>query len=247
MTPDVQIFERPAQVAQALAQLFVDSGRVAIAEQGNFRVALAGGTTPKTAYELLGDEPLRDGIFWKDVFIYFGDERCVPPDDPQSNYRMANEAFLSRINIPLGNIHRMRGEDEPQTAAASYARVLVEDLGSLPRFDLILLGLGPDGHTASLFPGTSPVTDDALLVRAPFVAKFQMHRLTITPSVINNARHVVFTTEGEGKAAALAAVLEGAYEPEEYPAQIVKPTDGTLTWLVDRAAASQLKNTARFS
>ncbi|MBV9736843.1 MAG: 6-phosphogluconolactonase [Candidatus Eremiobacteraeota bacterium] len=247
MNPDLQVFEQPAQVAQALAQLFIDSARIAIAEAGRFRVALAGGTTPQAAYELLGQEPLREGVFWSDAFIYFGDERCVPSENEQSNFRMANEAFLSRIEIPLGNIHRMHGEDEPHAAAASYARVLVADMGALPRFDLLLLGLGPDGHTASLFPGTPPTTDDALLVRAPFVPKFQTYRLTVTPRVINNARHVVFTTQGEEKAAALAAVLEGPREPEKYPAQIVNPTSGSLTWLVDRAAASQLKNAARFS
>ena len=240
MKPDVEIVEDGAELSAALADLFIDSARIAIAETGRFRVAVSGGNTPKAAYELLAEEPRVSAIFWNDVFIYFGDERCVPPDDSQSNYRMANEAFLSRINIPLGNIHRMHGEDEPQLAASAYAKLLVADMGTLPRFDLILLGMGPDGHTASLFPGNPPDTDDELLVRAVFVSKFQTHRLTVTPRVINNARHVVIATEGAEKAAALAAVLHGPREPDKYPAQIVSPNDGTLTWLVDRSAASQL-------
>ena len=246
MKPDVQIVEDAAQLSAALADLFIDSARIAIAETGRFRVALSGGNTPKTAYALLAQEPRRSAIYWRDVFIYFGDERCVPPDNEQSNYRMANEAFLSRIKIPLGNIHRMRGEVEPDAGAESYAKLLVADMGPLPRFDLILLGMGPDGHTASLFPGTPPLNDDALLVRAPFVAKFNTYRLTITPRVINNARHVIIATEGAEKAAALAAALQGAPDPEKYPVQIVAPTDGALTWLVDRAAASQL-DTANIS
>ncbi len=164
----------------------------------------------------------------------------MPPDDPQSNYRMANQAFLSRIDIPLGNVHRMHGEDEPRAAAAAYAKVLVADMGEPPRFDVILLGMGPDGHTASLFPGTSPIEDDAMLVRAPFVPKFQKYRLTMTPRVINSARHVVIATEGTQKATALAAALQGPYDPQKYPVQIVKPVDGTVTWLVDRAAAALL-------
>jgi len=239
--PDIQVFDEPAQLAQALADLFIDSARIAIAETGRFRVALAGGTTPRAAYELLSQEPRRDALFWRDVFIYFSDERCVPLDDERSNYRMANTAFLSSINIPLGNVHRMRGEDEPQLAAGSYAKVLAADMGELPRFDLLMLGIGADGHTASLFPGSSPAADDPLLVRAPFVPKLQAYRLTLTPRVINNARYVVIATEGPQKAAALAAALDGPYDPNTYPVQIVNPRDGQLSWLIDRDAASQLK------
>jgi 6-phosphogluconolactonase len=242
---DLQIFEQPAELAEALANLFVESARAAIAQRGAFRVALSGGTTPKAAYTLLGTEPRRSVIFWRNVFVYFGDERCVPPDNPQSNYRMANEAFLSRVNIPLGNVHRMHGEDDPQAAAAAYAKVLVADMRDPPRFDLILLGMGLDGHTASLFPGSSPATDERLLVNAPFMPKLQEYRLTLTPRVINNARRVAIAAEGAEKAAALAAALNGPYDPNTYPVQIVSPKDGQLTWLVDCAAASQLKTLSR--
>ncbi len=150
---------------------------------------------------------------------------------------MAEEAFLRAVAIPEANVHRMRGEDEPNAAARAYASVLRSEA---PRFDLIMLGMGPDGHTASLLPGTDPLTDDALLVRAPFVEQVDMRRLTITPRVINSARLVVIATEGSPKAAALAAVREGPHDPVRYPIQIVAPTDGRLLWLVDREAASNL-------
>jgi 6-phosphogluconolactonase len=224
-----------------LADIFVNTAQSAIAERGAFSVALAGGSTPKAAYALLAQEPRRMQVTWKDAFVFFGDERCVPPDDAQSNYAMASGAFLRDVGIPEPNVHRMRGEDEPAAAAASYARILRDDLGDLPRFDLILLGMGPDGHTASLFPGADPLTDDAQLVRAPYVEAAGMSRLTITPRVINAARRVVIATEGLQKAPALAAVRDGAYDPIRYPIQIVAPTDGRLTWIVDSDAASELK------
>ena len=239
---NLEIFDTPAELAAALADTFVDEAQSAITERGGFYVALAGGTTPKAAYELLAQEPHANTVSWSDVFIYFGDERCVPPDDEQSNYRMAKLAFLDAVNIPTGNVHRMHGEEDPQRAAAEYAKILHEDLGELPRFDLILLGMGPDGHTASLFPGSPVLTSSGdELVAAPYVEKFQSHRLTLTPRAINNARRVVIATEGPGKAPALAAVLKGPVNPAAHPVQIVHPVDGTLTWLVDSAAASQLK------
>ena len=237
---DIQIFDTPQALAAALADFFVDQAISSITERGGFYVALAGGTTPKAAYELLACEPRSLQVNWKDVYIYFGDERCVPPDDEQSNYRTAKTALLDLVPIPPHNIHRMRGEGEPAEAAAEYVRFLKEDLGELPQLDLIMLGMGPDGHTASLFPGTSPETDDAQLVRCPYVPKFETHRLTLTPRVINNARAVVVATEGTAKADALAAVLNGPRDPVTYPIQIVAPTHGHLTWLVDRAAAAKL-------
>ena len=237
---DIEIFETPGELAQALADLFVDAAQSAITERGGFYAALAGGTTPKAAYELLAQEPRSNNISWKDVFIYFGDERCVPPDDPESNYLMAKKAFLDQVNIPMGNVHRMHGEEDPKQAAIAYTAILHEDLGAEPRFDLIMLGMGPDGHTASLFPGNIP-SDSHAIVAAPYVEKFQSYRLTLTPRVINNARQVVIATEGPGKAPALAAVLKGPIRPEQYPVQIVRPTNGHLVWLIDRAAAGELE------
>lgn len=205
-------------------------------------MALAGGTTPKAAYALLAEAPRCREIDWKNVFVYFSDERCVPPEDPRSNYASARDALLAKVPIPAANVHRMRGEDPPAQAAAAYAQLLRAACGDPPRFDLVMLGMGPDGHTASLFPGCDPLTDDAALVRAPFVEQVQMYRLTVTPRVINASRFVAIATEGTEKAKALARVLEGAYEPRSLPIQVVAPTNGHLRWFVDRAAASHLRD-----
>lgn len=237
---ELRVYDGPAELAAALADTFVAEASSAIAERGAFFVALAGGTTPKNAYELLAQAPRRDRVDWRHVFVYFGDERCVSPERAESNYRMAREAFLDGVALPAGHVHRMRGEDDPLAAARDYATLLIQTMGDLPRFDLLMLGMGADGHTASLFPGTDPCTDDDRLVRAPYVEKLGAYRLTITPMVINAARHIVIATEGLPKAPALYAVREGPYQPLVHPIQIVQPSGGRLTWLVDRAAAAEL-------
>lgn len=233
----LRVLETPPAVAAALADLFVAEAHAATKDRGSFFVALAGGKTPQAAYALLAGTERRDAIDWPHVHIYFGDERCVPPESDESNYRMAFDSFLSKVPIPPQNVHRMHGEDEPVRAARAYSQVLAETMGEAPRFDLMLLGMGDDGHTASLFPGTDPGTDGDQLVRAVFVEKYGVHRLTLTPPVINNSRHVIIAVEGAAKAAALHAVREGPYDPVKYPAQIVSPHDGELTWLADKAAA----------
>jgi 6-phosphogluconolactonase len=238
---EMQMYRDSQAVARALADLFVANGRMAEAERGSFHVALSGGETPRAAYQLLGDDPLRQELSWSDVFIYFGDERCVPPDDEQSNYRMAQRAFLDAVGIPAANVHRIRGEADPGHAANEYASILRADLGNAPQLDLVLLGLGPDGHTASLFPGTPPDTDDDALVRAVYARSQMMWRVTMTPKVINLARTVVFAVEGADKAQILSAVYEGPIDPVKYPAQIVRPYSGRLIWLVDELAAGMLK------
>lgn len=237
---DLRIAEEPAGLAQALADCFVDDATKAIAERGAFFVALAGGTTPKTAYGLLAQPPRRERVDWNHVFFYFGDERCVPPESPESNYRMASETFLDALRVPADHVHRMHGEREPAQAAHEYAQILIQTMGDQPCFDLVLLGMGADGHTASLFPGIDPLKDNERLVRATYVEKLGTHRLSLTPLAINNARHVVVAVEGLSKAPALFAVREGPYDPLTRPIQIVQPTHGRLTWLVDRAAAGQL-------
>ncbi|HEV3153481.1 MAG TPA: 6-phosphogluconolactonase [Candidatus Baltobacteraceae bacterium] len=238
--PDVAVLDGPQQVAEALADAFVSEARGAIEARGSFYASLSGGTTPKAAYGLLAQPPRRDTVDWNAVYIFFGDERCVPPDHPDSNYRMAKEAFLDSVGIPAGNVHRIRGEEEPSEAARRYAAEVAAALGGTPHFDFIMLGMGPDGHTASLFPGTDPLTDDDMLVRAVYVEKFSTHRITFTPRVINNARRVVIAVEGLPKAPALYAVLRGPYDPTLHPIQIVAPPAGRLTWLVDKAAAAEL-------
>lgn len=237
---ELRVFDTPELLAQGVADAFLQDANDAIRERGAFFVALAGGSTPKAAYTLLAQEPRRGGLDWNHVFVYFGDERCVGPDDVDSNYRMAREAFLHSVGIPDKNVHRMRGEDEPAQAARDYAAMLIETMGDNPRFDLIMLGMGPDGHTASLFPGTDPLTDDDRLVRAVFVQKLGVHRITLTPHVINNARHVLISTEGLPKAPALYAVREGPYDPQIHPVQIVSPHEGRLTWCIDKAASAEL-------
>ncbi len=237
---ELLIFDSPKELAQAVADAFIDDARSAVEQRGAFYVALAGGTTPKDAYELLAHQPRRERVDWENVHVFFSDERCVPPTSEESNYKMAADTLLSKVPIPPENVHRIHGENEPEKAAADYAALLVKMLGNPPRFDLIMLGMGADGHTASLFPGIDPHTDEQRLVRAYYVEKLKTHRITFTPVVINNARHVLIATAGLTKAPALYAVREGPYEPLVHPIQVVAPSNGRLTWYVDRAAAAEL-------
>ncbi len=232
------------ELAERAADHFVEKARAAIMERGSFDVALAGGSTPKAMNALLAVSPRKDRVHWESIRFFFGDERCVPPDHVDSNYRMTNESLFAPLRIEDSQIFRIRGEDEPQAAADAYAQVLVREMGARPRFDLIHLGMGPDGHTASIFPGTLDQIDDGKLTAAPWVEKFATHRVTLTPRVINHARSVTIETGGDSKADALAAVLEGPQNPALYPIQLVAPTDGELLWIVDRAAVAKLKRTA---
>jgi 6-phosphogluconolactonase len=238
---ELQVYRDPAALARALADYFVATAGLAMAERGAFRVALSGGNTPRPTYELLGKEPLRPEVSWSDVFIYFSDERCVPPTDEQSNYRMAQEALLDAVPIPAANVHRIRGEIDPGIAANEYASILRADLGDAPHLDLMLLGLGPDGHTASLFPGMLPSIDDESLVRAIYSEAHMGWRVTMTPKLINMARSVAFAVQGPDKAQILAQVYEGPRDPVKYPAQVVQPLSGRLVWFVDELAAGMLR------
>ncbi|MFN2449545.1 MAG: 6-phosphogluconolactonase [Candidatus Baltobacteraceae bacterium] len=194
-------------------------------------------TSPRAAYALLAQEPWRGEVDWQRVRVFFGDERCVPPANAESNYKMADDTLLSKVPLPAQSVHRMRGEDDPAEAAQAYATLLIALLGEEPHFDLLLLGMGPDGHTASLFPGSDPRTDEAQLVRAVWVEKLKTHRITLTPAAINDARHIVIACEGAAKAEMLHEVREGAYDPAAHPVQIVSPASGLLEWFADRAAA----------
>jgi 6-phosphogluconolactonase len=189
---------------------------------------------------LLAAPPRRDRIEWSRVRFFFGDERCVPPEHADSNYRMTRETLFAPLGIADAHVARIRGEDEPHAAAGAYDAVLRAQLGATPVFDIVYLGMGPDGHTASLFPGTIGAIDGQACAVANFVAKFDTYRITLTPRVLNAARHVTITAAGAEKADALAAVINGPREPDRYPAQLIAPTDGELQWFVDAAAAAKL-------
>lgn len=238
----VLIFDSPDEVAQAVAARFIELGQEAIAERGRFIVALAGGSTPKRVYELLASESYKGQLDWSKVHIFFGDERCVPPDDAESNYRMANEAMLSRVSLPAENIHRMNGVGDAVANARLYEdemRTYFND-AAWPRFDLILLGMGDDGHTASLFPGTEVLTEREAWVAGLWVEKLGAYRITLTAPAINHAAHIIFLVTGENKAERLAEILKDEHDTARLPAQLIKPINGSLRWFVDKAAATRL-------
>ena len=211
----------------------------AISVRGRFTLALAGGSTPRAAYDRLATHHRR--LDWHHTHVFWGDERCVPPDDPRSNYRMAKEALLDRVPIPKAQIHRIRGEAEPAQAAAEYQRELGGVGAEAPALDLVLLGLGEDGHTASLFPGQPAVRETTHWALAVPDPEGKLWRVTLTPPVLNAARHVTFLVSGASKAARLRQVIEGPFTPALLPAQAVRPAHGQLTWMVDAAAAGELR------
>jgi len=229
-------------VARGAAERFVELGQAAIDARGCFSVGLAGGSTPKRAYELLASEAYREQLNWSKVHIFFGDERCVPPDHSESNYRMANEALISRVSIPPPNVHRINGLGDAVANASLYEDELRTffNAASWPRFDLVLLGMGDDGHTASLFPGTKALVEPRAWVVANWVEKFGTFRITLTAPAINHAANIAFLVTGATKAERLLEVLRGALDPEKLPSQLIQPLDGSLFWLVDKAAAGRL-------
>ena len=248
--PVVRVLADPETVARAAAGEFVRLARKPHAKGQAFRVALSGGSTPRRTYEILAEAPFRDMVDWKRVHFFWGDERCVPPDHPDSNYRMALEALLSRVPAAPARIHRIEAErTDADAAAREYQHEVTRIFGSTenaptPVFDLILLGLGPDGHTASLFPRTAALREVERWVVANFVPELGARRMTFTYPLLNRAAHLLFVSTGVEKSAILAEVLEGPEDPERLPAQGVKPSSGTLTWIVDGGAASGLRRTA---
>jgi 6-phosphogluconolactonase len=234
----------PQELFEAAAEEVVQATKEAVAARGRFAIALSGGSTPKSLYNLLATNA-KSMLPWDRMFFFWGDERHVPPTDPESNYRMAEETMLSKIPVAPGNIFRVVAENPDAAAAAEdYDQVIRKffalESGQFPRFDLILLGMGPDGHTASLFPGTAALQEKMRLVVANWVEKFKASRITFTLPVLNAARSVTFLISGTDKADALKNVLEGDAPGEQYPSKLVRPDNGKLLWLVDRAAASGL-------
>jgi 6-phosphogluconolactonase len=241
MGVDAKILPDSAALAQAAAQEFHKVAEAAVQARGRFSVALSGGNTPRAIYSLLASE--HKELPWDRIHIFFGDERHVPPDHPDSNFRMASESLLSKVPIPENNVHRIRAELDADAAATEYEQELVTffHLGNhdWPRFDLIDLGIGEDGHTASLFPGSKALTETSRRVVANWVEKFKTFRITLTFPVLNHAAEVVFLVSGADKAQILSEVLRpGA---QKYPAQGVQPENGRLLWLVDQDAGSLLR------
>jgi 6-phosphogluconolactonase len=247
MNGALRIFDNEAALFEAAADKFVTYGSQAIAERGRFTVSLAGGGTPKSLYERLAGDTYRTRIDWSKIEWFFGDERPVGPTDPESNYRMASEALLGKPMIDASRVHRIIGEHErPETAAAEYQKEIARVFGipadgPPPAFDLVLLGMGSDGHTASLFPFTSALNARKKWVSANDVPQMSTRRYTLTPLTINAATCVMFLVTGPGKAKTLRDVLNGPAEPKRLPSQMIKPVAGELWWYVDRAAASQLE------
>lgn len=246
---DIKVVEDQADFARKAAELFVDASREAIADHGRFRVALAGGSTPKLLYRLLAEPEHRGWVEWSRTDCYFGDERCVPPDHPESNYRTAQETLFDPLKLPSDQVFRMRGEmADPDQAAGDYEAVLRRQFGiaapAWPRFDLILLGLGEDGHTASLFPETSALEERIRLAVPGQAPKGVKDRLTLTVPTINHARMIVFLVSGRQKARAVQAVLDGHDEHLDrlWPARLIHPLVGRMVWVLDREANSLRKS-----
>ncbi len=242
----VKILPDPQSLARTAAEQFVEISNHAIHAHGTFSVALSGGTTPQLLYALLGSEPFSERVDWSKTHIFWGDERCVPPDNPESNYLKARQALLDHVPVPEENIHRILAELPPEQAAADYEETLLRFFSSLAddeeraqaSFDLILLGMGDDGHTASLFPGTDVIYEETRWVRALYADKLAAWRVTLTPAILNRAKHILFLVSGAGKSYTLQRVIYGSYHPERYPAQAIRTEKGDLMWMVDEAAAS---------
>jgi 6-phosphogluconolactonase len=252
VTLTYRVSPTPLATARAAAQFFLDSAAKAATARGVARIAISGGTTPKVMFGLLANpnEPFLKQVPWDRLELYWVDERCVPPDDPGSNYRMTKEALLSKVPLAAERVHRMEGELEPDVAAARYESTIRNTFrlegAETPTFDLVLLGMGDDGHTASLFPHTEALNELSHIVVPNHVPQKDTWRITLTWPVINQGRAVAFLVEGEGKAQVLDDVFRGAYQPEKYPSQLIRPASGLLILLLDAAAAAKLPEPADF-
>jgi 6-phosphogluconolactonase len=243
---EVRILGDGAAIARRAAELIVDAATVAVRERGVFTISLAGGSTPKALYGLLATDPgLKSQMPWGKTQFFFGDERHVPPDDPDSNFRMANESMLSKVSLKPEQVYRIKGEyEDAEKAALEYEQTLRSYFklspGQLPRFDVVLLGMGDEGHTLSLFPGTKALHDNGRLVMSNWIGKLYTQRVTITAPVANNSAVAIFMITKADKALALKGVLEGPFEPEQLPSQLIQPKNGKASWLLDTTAASKL-------
>ncbi len=240
--PEIKIFPDIESLSRWTAQRLSESSSQAIAARGRFLIALNGGGTPVRLFQFLASD-YRGKLDWNKTHVFWGDERCVPPDDPESSYGQARGLFMEQVKIPDSNIHRINGKLKPVEASKDYALVLKRFAFppyDWPRFDLVLLGMGEDGHTASLFPGSPVEASAPVLAVTGHYQNRPAERITLTPQVFNSARSVMFMATGENKAVTLSKVLSDVYRPDLYPAQRIKPKNGELIWLVDQAAAKLL-------
>lgn len=239
---DFQVYADPTAMAHAAADHITALAAEAVAARGQCTIALSGGSTPRATYAVLATGEFASRVDWSRLHVFWGDERSVPPDHPDSDYRMAREALLQHVPIPKDNVHRIHAERDPSQAADDYERELREFFAgeTVGRFDLILLGMGEDGHTASLFPGAGALAERERWVVAYYVEALDTWRITLTPTIINTAANVTFLVAGQNKAEMLHRVIAGPHQPDVLPAQIVNPTRGRLTWFLDRSAASLL-------
>ena len=241
MNAEIRIFKDDESLSQAAAEIFVTLAAKAVETRGRFLTALSGGGTPAGLYRLLAADPYRGQVDWPKTYVFWGDERCVPPDEEGSNYHQAMDILLSHVPIPDENILRIKGELEPAQASDDYAQALKRFAApglDWPRFDLVPLGMGADGHTASLFPGSEVLPNSPTLAVTAHYQGRPANRVTLTPLVFNAAHNIMFLVTGANKAASLDQVLNGEHHPKQYPAQRIRPTDGEVIWLVDEAAAS---------
>ena len=236
IVPQIKVLPGLPEIAREAAERIVVLAEEMIDTRGDFAIVLSGGSTPKALYELLASDEYRERINWLKVQVFFGDERCVPPEHADSNYRMARIALLSEVPIPGDNVYRIRGEIDPNEAAIEYGKLLKEKFGDSGP-DLVLLGMGDDGHTASLFPNTAALNETRHRCVANYVEKLNAWRITLTAPFINLAEQVLFMVAGAEKASRVQEVLEADPDPDRLPAQLIRPASGKLTWLLDAAAA----------
>jgi len=242
----VELFANGMEIARRAAADVVRIAGDATSARGVFSIALSGGSTPKVLYALLAEHPsLRNSLPWDKMKVFFGDERHVGPGHADSNFQMATDAMLSKVPLRPDQVHRIKGEyPDTAQAAAEYEEMIRREFGlqagAFPRFDLILLGMGSEGHTLSLFPGTKALNETRRIVTSNWVGKLCADRVTLTAAAANNAANVIFMITGADKACALKSVLEGPQEPDQLPAQMIQPANGHLSWLVDEAAGSML-------
>ncbi|MEO6131829.1 MAG: 6-phosphogluconolactonase [Saprospiraceae bacterium] len=240
---EIDIFENIEKLNVAAAEYFITLSNQVISVKGKFIVSLSGGETPLKFYSLLSTSSFKEQIQWNNIYLFWGDERVVPLDDPRNNAHQVKRILLDKMNIPSDHIHIIPVQFPPQDAAKQYDKEISEFFGEKKaRFDLIFLGLGENGHTASLFPGTKVINEKKAGVRSVYVEEEKMYRITMTAPLINQAHHILFLVTGKKKASVLKNILKGPYHPDKYPAQLINPEKGSVKWFVDSEAASQLNS-----